>query len=104
MSSRFRRLTSLDLSNLRLEKLRSPFQIGGLVILDGRPLLDDSGQLRVEEIRRRLDRRLVRLPELRRRVYYPGFLRGRALWVDDPGFDIRDHILETSVRAPDRKR
>jgi diacylglycerol O-acyltransferase len=100
VGSRLPRLSSFDLSNLRLEKLRAPFQIGGLVILDGRQLLDDSGQLRLDEIRGRIDRRLVRLPELRRCVYFPGLLRGRALWVDDADFDIRNHVLEASVPPP----
>jgi diacylglycerol O-acyltransferase / wax synthase len=100
MAGRIPRLSSFDLSNLRLEKLRSPFQIGGLVILDGRPLLDESGRLRLDEIRNRLERRLLRLPELRRRVYFPGVFRGRALWVDDGGFDIRNHILEAQVAGP----
>jgi diacylglycerol O-acyltransferase len=100
MVSRFARLTSFDLSNLRLEKLRSPFHFGGLVILDGHRLLDESGQLRLDEIRSRLEGRLLRVPELRRRVYFPGLLRGRALWVDDAGFDIRNHVLETAIDPP----
>ena|SRR5215467_5735034 len=100
MSNRITRLSSFDLSNLRLERLRSPFHFGGLVILDGRALLDDRGRLRLEEIRSRLNRRLARLPELRRRVYFPGLLRGRALWVDDDGFDIQKHALEAAVDPP----
>jgi hypothetical protein len=54
------------------EKLRSPFHFAGLVILDGRSLLDDQGRLRVQEIRSRLDRRLVRLPETAPARPFPG--------------------------------
>jgi len=70
--SRINRLSSFDQSNLRLEKLRSPFHFAGLVILDGRSLLDDQGRLRVQEIRSRLDRRLVRLPETAPARPFPG--------------------------------
>jgi hypothetical protein len=60
---------------LRGESEAWPGHFGGLAILDGAPLLDDSGRLRIEEITERLERRLSRVPELRRRVYVPGRFR-----------------------------
>jgi diacylglycerol O-acyltransferase / wax synthase len=94
---RFRRLTPLDRMYLRSEERSWPGHFGGLVVVEGEPLLDGSGQLRLDEIRDRLARRLARVPELRGRLHFPGFLRGGPLWVDDERFDIRNHVLETTV-------
>lgn len=100
MKRRFGRLSPSDLSNLRLETLSSPFHFGALLTVDGPPLLDVSGRLRTEEITDRFARRLSRVPQLRRRLCFPGVLRGRALWVDDVAFDIRRHIRVSEVDAP----
>lgn len=92
------RLTSTDLTFLRLETPEWPCHFGGLAVLEGAQLLDDSGNVRLEEICRRLEPRLVR--DLRQRVQYPGLLRGRPLWVDDHHFAIERHVHQIEVRAP----
>ncbi len=99
-SSRFARLTSLDRMFLHLETSDWPGQFGGLAVVEGKSLLDGSGQLRLEEIRERLDRRLAHVPQLRRRLLFPGPLGGPPLWVDDDRFDIRHHVHETAVEPP----
>ncbi len=87
------RLTATDLSNLRLETPAAPTHIGALLIIDAAPLGDSTGQLGLDEIRRRLELRLQRVPALRRRLFQPGPFLGRPAWVDDKAFDIRNHIL-----------
>ena len=72
MSSHFARLSSFDLSNLRLETPKTPFHFGGLAIAEGKPLLDASGDLRLEEITAGIERRLARIPQLRPRILFPG--------------------------------
>ncbi len=99
-ADRYARLTSTDLLFLRLESEAWPCHFGGLAVLDGPGLFEDSGQLRFEEIRDRLDGRLTRVPELRRRVHFPGLLRGRPLWVDDDHFDITHHVRTATVESP----
>ena len=64
------RLTSLDLMFLRLENPAWPGHVGGLALVEGRPLLNTSGQLRLQEIRERLNRRLAHVPQLRRRLHF----------------------------------
>jgi diacylglycerol O-acyltransferase / wax synthase len=96
----FTRLSPLEVMYLRHESADWPAHFGGLAIVDGRALLDDSGRLRLAEIRERLDRRLERVPQLRRRSYRPGRLRGRPLWVDDDRFAIERHVLEAVVPPP----
>lgn len=99
-SSRFARLTSDSRMYLRVEDPAWPTHFCGLAIVDGRALSDASGQLRLEEIRDRLDRRLARVPELRRRVYFPGPLRGGPLWIDDGRFAIEHHVYQRTVESP----
>jgi diacylglycerol O-acyltransferase / wax synthase len=100
VGSRIARLSSSDLSNLRLETLKTPFHFGGLAIAEAEPFLDASGDLRLEEIRTHIELRLARIPQFRRRIFFPGLLRGRALWVDDSAFDIRRHVLQTEIGPP----
>ncbi len=94
------RLTSFELMYLRSECAEWPGHFGGLAVLDGKALLNASGQLPLGEIRDRLRLRLSRVPQLRRRVYVPGPLRGRPLWVDDQRFAIEHHVHEAAVQTP----
>jgi diacylglycerol O-acyltransferase / wax synthase len=66
MTIGFARLSSVDHMLLMTEKARAPQHIGGLCIVEAGPLLDAHGRLDLEMIKRRLDQRLVRVPELRR--------------------------------------
>lgn len=100
MSSRFARLSSSDLSNLRLESSDTPAHVAVVAILDGAVLLDDTGRLRLEHIRQRLDARLVRVPELRRRLHRGGPFGGRPVWVDDEDFDIASHVQAARLDPP----
>ena len=98
--SRFARLSPFEVMYLRGESAIWPGHFGGLAVLEGKALLDGSGQLRLEEIRVRLDRRVALIPQLRRRVHFPGPLRGRPLWVDDHRFAIEHHVHQTAVPSP----
>lgn len=89
-----------DLVNLRIESQAAPAHFGALMIVEAAPLLDPDGRLCLGEIRGRLELRLSRVAELRRRIHDPGFLRGRPLWVDDPAFDIGRHVLTAEVDPP----
>ena len=99
-TSRFARLSSLDGMFLHQESPDWPAHFGGLAVVEGKALLDGSGQLRLQEIRERLNRRLAKVPQLRRRLHIPGPLGGKALWVDDQQFDIQRHVHEATVERP----
>jgi WS/DGAT/MGAT family acyltransferase len=94
------RLTSFDRMYLRDEREAWPCHFGGLAVVEGGPLLDASGRLRLDEIRDRLDRRLALVPELRQRLHVPRRLRGGPLWVDDDRFAIEHHVHEAAIDAP----
>jgi diacylglycerol O-acyltransferase / wax synthase len=99
-TSRFARLSSLDRMFLHQESADWPAHFGGLAVVEGKALLDGSGQLRLQEISERVNRRLANVPQLRRRLHFPGPLGGKALWVDDGQIDIRRHVREAAVEPP----
>lgn len=99
-ASRLERLSPLDVSNLRFEDHGLPMHVAALAILEGTPLLDDSGQVRVDAVREHLERRLCLAPRLRQVLHRPRFGLGPPLWVDDPSFDIREHVQTRAIPAP----
>ena len=100
MEKHLQRLSVIDVSNLRLEDSSAPCHVAALATAEGATLLDDSGRLRMQQIGERLDRRTTRVPELRKRLFAPGLLRGRPLWIDDDHFDIKRHVFEFAVNPP----
>jgi diacylglycerol O-acyltransferase / wax synthase len=77
-----------------------PQDIGALVLLDGSPLLDASGEVRLEAIREVISSRLHLLPRFRQVVHEPPRGLGGPLWVDAPAFDLDDHLHVARVPAP----
>jgi diacylglycerol O-acyltransferase / wax synthase len=100
MPSSYDRLSLADRSNLRIERPATPLHIAGLCVVAAAPLLDGDGQLDLEMIKRRLTRRLRRVPMLRRIVHPAPPLGGPPLWIDDPAFSIENHIRSTAVAPP----
>lgn len=78
----------------------APAYIAAVMLVEAGPLLDADGGLCLFEIRSRLHCRLSRLPQLKRRAYFPGFLQGRPVWVDDARFAIERHIRQGTVDLP----
>jgi diacylglycerol O-acyltransferase / wax synthase len=93
------RLTALDVSNLRVEKHGLPMNVAALAMVEGRVLPGASGELALEAIRERIDRRLHLAPRLRQRLYRPGLGFGAPVWVDDASFDISRHVKTRPVPA-----
>jgi diacylglycerol O-acyltransferase len=100
MTSRFRRLSLADLTNLAVEAGDTPMHVGALGTLDAGTLLDDAGRIRIAAIRARIEGRLNRLPELRRRLLVTRPFQGRPLWIDDAGFRIENHVRNATLDPP----
>jgi WS/DGAT/MGAT family acyltransferase len=79
------RATPQDLASLYAETARTPMCIGVVAILDGE-------RLALPSVRAAVERRLQLVPRLRQRLLRPAPGLGRPVWVDDPGFDIADHV------------
>jgi WS/DGAT/MGAT family acyltransferase len=100
MEPKLQRLSPLDVSNLKVEDHGLPMHVAGLAILEGAPLLDASGELRLGALLEHLERRLHLAPRLRQVLYRPRFGLGPPVWVDDPSFDIRRHVRARAIPAP----
>lgn len=94
------RLTSLDSVFLRIEEPSYPMHIGGVLVLDGGPLRDDDGGLRIDDLRDHIESRLGRMPRYLRRLREVPLGQGRPLWVDDAEFDIVHHVKVTAIGSP----
>ncbi len=77
-----------------------PQDIGALAILDGRALLDSDGRFRIDAAREAIQRRQHLLPRFRQVLYQPRRGLGWPLWVDAPGFDLRNHVRVAQVPDP----
>lgn len=89
---RLDRLTALDAGYLRIEDHGLPMHVAALAIVDGVSLQDASGRLHEERVQRLVDDRTWLAPRLRQKLHHPPFAAGSPVWVDDPAFDIRNHV------------
>ena len=94
------RLNAQDLMMLWPEELGWSQDIGALVILDGRGLLDVDGRFRIETIREQIGSRLHLVPRFRQLLYRPGLGLGWPLWVDAPSIDLAEHVRVFPLAAP----
>jgi WS/DGAT/MGAT family acyltransferase len=77
----------------------APLQIGGLCLFEGAPLRDQSGALRLDDLRERVEqgtRHAIRFRQTL--VTLPAGL-GLA-WVDDPHFDVTHHVHLSALPHP----
>ena len=93
-------MTALDASFLGAESPRTPMHVGAVVVFEGAPFFDADGSFRIDAVRSRVAERLHLLPRLRRRVLPVPLELGRPFWVDDPDFDIADHVRVERLDAP----
>ena len=95
-----RQLSALDTSFLALESTTTPMHVGALILLDGGPLTDDDGHLRIDAIRDEIAARLHRCPRMRQRIAPAPFGVGRPVWVEDDDFDISHHVQAVDLAPP----
>jgi diacylglycerol O-acyltransferase / wax synthase len=94
------RLTAPDLMLIWPERMGWTQDIGAIVILDGGPLLGANGDLQIERIRDHIERRLHLVRRFRQTIVWPRLGLGWPLWVDDPSFDISQHVDVFPVAPP----
>jgi WS/DGAT/MGAT family acyltransferase len=98
------RVSSVEAAYLALERTGEPIQVGSVGIFEAAPLLDEHGEFRLREVRAQIESRLHLLPHLRQRLAPVPFAAGRPEWVDDPSFDIADHVDAVPLWAPHDER
>jgi diacylglycerol O-acyltransferase / wax synthase len=78
----------------------APLQIGAVCRFERAPLLDADGNLRVDDLRRNLETRLALVPRFRQRLRPIPFGLGAPVWVDDPDFEVTNHLHLAELPAP----
>jgi WS/DGAT/MGAT family acyltransferase len=92
------RLSALDLSNLRVEERGVPMHVAALALVDGAPLRDARGELRLPALREHVG---ARIPAGRlRQVLVPDGPGRRLRWREDPSFDPARHVHVRPVPVP----
>jgi WS/DGAT/MGAT family acyltransferase len=93
------RLSTLDRLMLWASR-RWPQDIGVLAILDGGPLYDAAGQLRIDAVRASVEHRLHLAPRFRQLIHQPRRGLGGPLWVDAATVDLTRHVRLLPLEPP----
>jgi diacylglycerol O-acyltransferase / wax synthase len=93
VNERSERLSASDMSSLLAERGPIHVNVGGTIILDGKP--PDF-----EELLAHVDQRLNLVPRFRQRVTHSPLRLSNPVWADDPRFDLRWHVRHTALPKP----
>ena len=91
-------MTPLDASFLHLETRYTHMHIGGVAIFEKSPL--GNGEKLHEAILHAIEPRLDLMPRYRQKVAFLPLSLDTPVWVDDPDFDIDNHILRAALPRP----
>jgi diacylglycerol O-acyltransferase len=98
-------LVGMDAAFLALETPTTPMHVGVVLVLDPpegtRSLFSPS--TRHAQIRRVIQQRLHLIPPLRQRAIRVPFGLHHPVWVDDPEFELDDHVSRASLPSPGGK-
>src|ERR1700736_1490979 len=96
------KLSPLDASFLRLETRHTHMHIGGVAIFEPSP--HGSGEALYEAIVRTIEQRLDLMPRYRQRIAFLPLSLDTPVWIDDPEFDISNHVLRAALPKPGRDK
>jgi diacylglycerol O-acyltransferase / wax synthase len=77
-----------------MDTAKAPGQFGVMLVLDPAPGFD------LGVVRALIDQRIPALPRFRQRLLRTPFGCGGPIWVDDPRFDLADHVTQLRCQAP----
>jgi WS/DGAT/MGAT family acyltransferase len=92
------RLSAVDSVFLNLEDARLPMHVGGLLVFETDP--ESPGRPGVDGIFETIESRLPLLPRCRQKLVDVPLGLGRPVWVDDPDFEIGNHLIRISLPRP----
>ena len=93
-------LAALDAAFLHLEDQGTPMHLASIGILEGGPLLNEEGALRLAELRQLVSYRLQFVPRLRQKAHAGLWHQAPPTWEDDKSFDIHHHVRQSRLPAP----
>lgn len=94
----FELLSTVDAQLWYWDTPETPMMMGNVCVFEGDPLFDASGAFRLEDVRRWIESRLHLVPRYRQKVVKVPF--SRPILVDDPHFDIANHVDVISLSEP----
>ncbi|NOX52657.1 MAG: DUF1298 domain-containing protein [Gammaproteobacteria bacterium] len=83
------RLTSSDASFLYAESHSGPMHIASIYVLEG--------ELSFERAFSHIEERIHLIPSYRRKIALVPFNMGHPKWIDDPSFDLSNHVIHHSL-------
>ncbi len=92
------KLSSLDASFLHLETRNTHMHIGGIAVFEASPL--GTGEDLYIGIARAIEPRLDLMPRYRQKVAFVPLSLDTPVWIDDPDFDIKNHVLHAALPKP----
>ena len=94
------RLAAMDAQFLYWDTEETPMNMGNICIFEGAPLFDEDGNFRLEDVRRLIDSQLHQVPRYRKKIMtVPGNMV-HPVMVDDPDFNIANHVKLMSLPKP----
>ncbi len=97
--TRYERLSAQDNSFLLLERHDVHMHVASTLVFDAGPLRKQDGGVDMAAIRDTLLAALPVVPRYRQRLQWIP-LENHAVWVDDPHFDLDDHLIHTALPKP----
>ena len=93
-------LSPLDTVLLQVESDRTPMNMVSIAFFEAEPLLDERGDLRLEDLRQLIASRLELVPKLRQIARPGALIEAPPVWCDDHAFDIANHVTRRRLSAP----
>ncbi|HUY86088.1 MAG TPA: wax ester/triacylglycerol synthase domain-containing protein, partial [Acidimicrobiales bacterium] len=92
-----KRMSGLDASFLYMEAPTMHMHIVGVVLLES---VNENRVVGFDDVLRALDERLHLIPPLRRRMVAPLAGVDHPIWIEDPDFDLRNHVRPFPGQTP----
>ncbi len=89
-------LSGLDASFLYLESFKSPMHIGGVYILSP----PEQGKMTFAMFKQYIESRLFSSKVFRRRVLFSPLGLGHPYWIEDPYFNLNNHLYHIALPKP----
>jgi diacylglycerol O-acyltransferase / wax synthase len=95
-----KRLSGMDATFLYLETPEMHMHVIGVLLLD----TSTSGGYSFEKVKKMVEDRIHLMPSFRRRLVTVPFGLGHPVWIDDPTFDVSNHLLRIGAPPPGDQR
>jgi WS/DGAT/MGAT family acyltransferase len=96
-----KRLSGMDATFLYVETPTTHMHVVGVLLLDTSTMI---GGYSFDKVRQMLEDRIHLMPSFRRRLVTVPFQLGHPVWIDDPTFDIENHLLRIGAPPPGDQR